>query len=371
MRVLVLNHIFGEFTGSEIYALQLCAALREAGHEADIGTFEPRGPLLERARDLGIRVHDVLNDEGPALDYDVLWAHHAPVLTHVIFRRTLVPCRVIFSSLSPLTAMACPPTYFEDLDRVLAHSPYNVDYLRKLGVLEERLHLFPNFAPKAFFAKQRAAPHGGLKRIAVVSNHRTEEVQAMAVCARQDGVQVDFIGGDHPVFVDETVLIDYDLVISIGKTVPYAFAQRVPVYCYDHFGGPGYLNADNFEAARYGNFCGRSFYRKLTAVELYADIKAGYASVTPATLDFLHEKARTLFSLEINLGRVCAELAVLQPTDLDALRRRHIVAGRLNDVYMGCLRNRIHFERLLKARGSKPRWRSRLARWGKCLGLKS
>ena len=355
MKFLVLNHFFGEFTGSEINALQLCVALREAGHVADIGTFEMRGLLLERTRQHGISVLNVREDDGPPLDYDVIWAHHAPVLTHLLFRRSLGPCRVVFSSLSPLTPMESPPTYFEELPRVLAHSPYNVDYLRDLGLPAERIFYFPNFAPKAFFARQRPVRDGGLRRIAVVSNHPPEEVRQMAATARNDGMTVDFIGQEErPVYVDETVLTAYDLVISIGKTVPYAFAQRVPVYCYDHFGGPGYLHADNFERARHGNFCGRSFWRKLTADELFADIQAGYASVTPATLDFLHAKACALFSLEANLEAFCVELAAMPVTDVEAIRRRHGAAGRLNDVYMGVLRHRLALEDQLRARVELP-----------------
>lgn len=355
MRFLVLNHFFGEFTGSEINALQLCVALREAGHVADIGTFELRGPLLERARSHGIDVLDLVEDDGPPLDYEVIWAHHAPLLTHVVFRRILAPCRVVFSSLSPLTAMESPPTYVADLPRVLAHSPYNVDYLLGLGLPEERIHYFPNFASEAFFARQRPAQAGGLGRIVVVSNHPPDEVRQMAATARQDGLTVDFIGQDHrTVYVDETVLPAYDLVISIGKTVSYALAQRVPVYCYDHFGGPGYLDADNFERARHGNFCGRSFWRTLTAAELYADIRTGYAAVTDATLDFLQAKARTLFSLETNLEQMCAELASMPETNLDALRQRHVLAGRLNDVYMGSLRHRMGLEASLRSVNEAP-----------------
>ena len=349
MRFLVLNHFFGEFTGSEINALQLCVALRAAGHVADIGTFELRGPLLARARDHGIATINLVEDDGPPLDYEVVWAHHAPVLTHLLFRRTLAPCRVVFSSLSPLTAMESPPTYVAELPRVLAHSPFNMDYLLGLGLPAERLRYFPNFAPEAFFARRRPAGDGGLRRIAVVSNHPPDEVRRMAAAARRDGLTVDFIGQEgRPVYVDETVLPPYDLVISIGKTVPYAFAQRVPVYCYDHFGGPGYLHADNFERARHGNFCGRSFWRTLTADELLADIQTGYASITAATLDFLQARARELFSLETNLARVCAELAAMPVTDVDGLRRRHVLAGRLNDVYMGSLRHRLWLEASLR-----------------------
>lgn len=358
MRFLVLNHIFGEFTGSEINVLQVCEALRAAGHGAEIGTFEARGPLLARARDLGIAVNLLLADSGPALDHDVIWAHHAPVLTHVLFRRETVPCRVVFSSLSPLTPMESPPTYFADLDLLLGHSPYNVEHLLGMGAEAWRIHYFPNFAPEAFFARQRPARAGGLRRMAVVSNHPPDEVRRMARIARTKGVQVDFIGRDRSVFVDESVLPGYDLAVTIGKTAPYAFAQRVPLYCYDHFGGPGYIDEANFEKARHGNFCGRSFWRKLPAEELWADIEAGHAkAVSGAALDFLHGRTRALFSLETNLAGVCERIAALPFTDVAGLRRRHAAAGRLNDAYMGCLRNRLRLE----AARDRTAW-ARLAR---------
>ena len=170
-----------------------------------------------------------------------------------------------------------------------------------------------------------------------------------------DGLTVDFIDqGQRTVYVDETVLPAYDLVVSIGKTVPYALAQRVPVYYNDHFGGPGYLDAHNFERARHGNFCGRAFWRTLNAAELYADIKAGHAAATGAPLDFLQARARSLFSLETNLERMCAELASMPETDLDALRRRHALAGRLNDVYMDSLRHRMGLEASLRSVNEAP-----------------
>ncbi len=362
MRVLILNHYFGNFTGSEINALQLCVALREAGHHADIGAFEIRGPLLKQAEAHGIQLHLLLPDKGPALEYDLIWAHHAPVLTHVIFRRELAPCRVLFSSLSPLTALESPPAYYQELEWLLAHSPYNVAALQALGLPEERIHYFPNFVPKAFFLRPRPAAQHGLRRIAVVSNHSPEEVAQMVTAARADGLHVDLIGTDRAIFIDETVLPDYDLVITIGKTVPYCFAQRVPVYCYDHFGGPGYIDANNHDLAQYGNFCGRSFYRKLTGDQLYADIQAGYAAATGPSLDFLHEKARSLFSLEPNLQALLTKLVAMPKTDLAALRDKHVVAGRLNDAYLECLRRALHFEAELKRRSLTKRlyraWRA-------------
>ena len=46
----------------------------------------------------------------------------------------------------------------------------------------------------------------------------------------------------------------YDVVLTIGKTVQYALLGNKVVYCYDHFGGMGYLSLKNYEIARYHNF---------------------------------------------------------------------------------------------------------------------
>ena len=59
--------------------------------------------------------------------------------------------------------------------------------------------------------------------------------------------------------------------------VPYALVAHTPVYVYDHFGGPGYLTADNFDAAARFNFTGRCCERRLTGEELRRDILEGYA----------------------------------------------------------------------------------------------
>ena len=34
-------------------------------------------------------------------------------------------------------------------------------------------------------------------------------------------------------------------------------SMGLPLYCYDHFGGPGYININNIEHNTYFNFSGR------------------------------------------------------------------------------------------------------------------
>ena len=52
----------------------------------------------------------------------------------------------------------------------------------------------------------------------------------------------------------QSFLQQYDLVITIGRTVPRCLAMGVPVYVYDYLGGPGYLTEANFSLAERNNF---------------------------------------------------------------------------------------------------------------------
>lgn len=69
-----------------------------------------------------------------------------------------------------------------------------------------------------------------------------------------------------------------DAVITIGKTVQYALAMKRPVYCYDRFGGPGWLDHRNVELAAHYNFSGRCCSRRIAADEIVSEIVQGYSS---------------------------------------------------------------------------------------------
>ena len=88
-----------------------------------------------------------------------------------------------------------------------------------------------------------------MKKIAVISNHVPEEVQELADVL-EGQCSVEYIGIQYsPKLVDAKLLKQYDLVITIGRTVQQCFALGVPVYVYDYFGGPGYITDENFGEA--------------------------------------------------------------------------------------------------------------------------
>lgn len=54
-------------------------------------------------------------------------------------------------------------------------------------------------------------------------------------------------------------------------------SMGIPFYCYDHFGGPGYITPNNIEHNALFNFSGRPEKRKSSAQQLYSDLVNSYA----------------------------------------------------------------------------------------------
>lgn len=339
MKILVINFFIQNYTGSEINALQLCEGLRNLGHQAEVGALIIKTPLSELAVFKEINLINLLEERPAGYDYDLIWAHHAPALAHLLFKREVANTRIIFSSLSSLVPLEAPPIFFKDIHYFISHNPVNSLVLVRAGVPVERIHYFPNTAPRRFFEQARQTHQPTPKRVAVISNHPTEELRGFARLASQDGCRVEFIGeADRPQFVDEVVLSRYDLVITIGKTVQYCFALNIPVYVYDHFGGPGYITPQTFDLARMHNFSGKGFEIRYSSDGLYEDIFNRYPQ-NLSHLDFLHAESQRLFCLETNLQAVLADVPGIPVTDIRLFREKNLLSERTYDISLSLLRD--------------------------------
>lgn len=347
VKFLILNHNLKILAGSEINAVQLCLALRGLGHEADLGTFLYDFPLKKIVVKNDLKVIDLLSDDAdPAFDYDVIWAHHAPVLSHLLFKKEVPDCRILFSSLSPILPLEAPPIFLDSIQLYLSHSPDNRDLMKQHGVPAESIHYFPNFAPDKYFVQPPREFPATPRKIAVISNHPPEEIRAFARIAAKADIAVDLIGKkDRPVFVDDVLLRKYDLVVSIGKTVVYCFVLSIPVYCYDHFGGPGYITPANFHKAKTHNFSGRGFDRRLGPENLFHEIVGHYGG-HQKNLPFLFTESSRHFCLEKNLEDLFRRISQLPLLNIQEFRKRNSLAERAYDVYI---------EILLKSRKKKTR----------------
>ena len=133
----------------------------------------------------------------------------------------------------------------------------------------------------------------------MVSNHLPEEVVEALDLLKQSGVQVKRIGLPEasrrltPSDIDEA-----DAVMTIGKTVQYAFRSGCPVYIYDHFFGPGWLTPTNCESAEYFNFSGRCTPVRKSAQQLFGEL----SEVSREALDAVAECPKR-FELELWIDR--------------------------------------------------------------------
>lgn len=151
---------------------------------------------------------------------------------------------------------------------------------------------FHNAAPDKFFVESKDVPVSP-RRILAISNHLPDEVRD-ALAILRGSAEVKYIGrnGGEVVLVTPQHIAECDLVISIGKSIQYGLVGRTPVYVYDHFGGPGYLEEANFETATYRNFSGRCTPVRRDAEWLASDILERYGAgrafalnVTPQALE--------------------------------------------------------------------------------------
>lgn len=138
-------------------------------------------------------------------------------------------------------------------------------------------------------------------------------------------VQVRRIGARH---LRERIrpahLAAAEAVVTIGKTVQYALRAGRPVYCYGPHGGPGWLNRENYDAARIANFSGRSHPQKKTAEVIAAELMAGMADAAA----FAHslDPAAEGFCLETLVDELLDEAAARLSDPAWRARRRALLA---------------------------------------------
>lgn len=350
MNVLITNYFIRNFTGSEINALQLCLALRNFGIKADVATFFYDQPLKRVFEDHQIRVKNLLDENLELGEYDLFWTHHIHTINHLLFHFEPHPAKFIYSCLGPFSPLAVPPYYHSELNFILSNSEGNTSILLEEGLAEEKIHFFPNFAPKEFFEQHRTQPSTKPQKIGVISNHPPDEINNFSRIAMEQGYQVEFIGfKGQQVLVTPELLKQFDVAISIGKTVQYCFALKTPIYCYDHFGGPGFIDQNNIQTSQYYNFSGRGIDRKLSGYEIFEEITGLYQKAR-SNLDFLFDYAKEHFMLEKNIEVLLKKLSEHEKIDLSKVRQKYALTKRHHLDFLEKLKYQIRLEEEISGR---------------------
>jgi len=300
-KVLVTQSQLKNYSGSEVLTLELVEYLANQGAQVTILTHFLGQPIQSDFEKLsGVSILLTTSPEADKIDleeFDLMWVHHL-TLTRGLIRQlsTANAPGLVFHHMSKSEPLEFPIIY--DAEAVLAdvvafNSKETRDDLHEQGVAfdQKQTFVFGNPAPDGFMRPARTESRARPTRIAIVSNHPPEEIMLSAEDMRRQGVVVDCIGrvqGGVTQRVTPIVLHTYDLVISIGKTVQYSIVSGIPVYCYDRFGGPGFLTRENFERCQQKNFSGRGFNTK-TRAEIVAEIMGQFETAAQEMAD-LHDK---------------------------------------------------------------------------------
>lgn len=300
-KILITNFEIKQFSGSEINVISIAECFQKKGYEIYIASLDFGKPLYDEIKSKGYHFINILKDnyDFNSLNFEIVWSQHPFLLEWLIFEKRINTKKVIISSLSPFEAFESLPEFAKDMNLIIANSLETKKQLEKEGF--KNIQLFENSAYKNFFENPKNVKE--LKSIAIISNHVPQEVIEAKKILENKKYVVDIYGlAGKKVLINEDVLKKYDLVISIGKTVQFCMALKIPIYVYDRFGGPGYISNKNIDLCREYNFSGRMFEKK-SPIDLVNDILQNFEN-SLQNLDYLYNYALNFFCFEDNFEKI-------------------------------------------------------------------
>lgn len=268
-KVLMTNLYLQKYTGSELHTLELARQFKKNGFDVTIAVYSKSYPLLALCNDF--KVIECQNEVLEEDYFDIVFIQHFPVYDYLCSHYSIRYRYLIVSKLSSFNAYETLPECYERADLISVVSEECAETVRSYS---NNVFLFHNSVESQFFDSFSSYKTKELKKICIISNHVPKELYELK--DEMKDCSLTYIGsGNNIELVCPDLLHEYDLVITIGRTVQQCFACGVPVFVYDYFGGPGYINEDNINIAQRHNFSGRGF-EKLNAVELKDEIVSGY-----------------------------------------------------------------------------------------------
>lgn len=314
--LLVVRSFVPPFGGGKLLAVSIVRTLRAAGADVTFAALRTDAEFCENFRDLG-PIEVLTDDLRPMIgrSFDLVLTHQWDV-TGLL----LLECGVEFRHLALLSLSSFLPGegifgFDEKADALVFESSHNQEaQAASLARCPAPRLVLRNALPAEWFDGRAEPAPDKPRRIAIISNHRTAELIDLHERLERAGVSVSWTGrGGEPQLVDPAFIDRHDAVVSIGGSVQKSMVRGVPVYCYDRFGGPGYITPETYAKAEHFNYSGRCCFRKIEGAVLLEEVLGSYAAVR-AKSDELLSIARARYSLDERL----AELAGLLPLQTEA-----------------------------------------------------
>lgn len=314
MKILFLCMHMSGLHGSVLHILEYAKFFKSLDAEVCIGAvfIDPTIRKIAASENISLyRISNVPLDT----EYDIVYALHLFLFPYLLIKGLAYKHAILGLLGVKVPLEQLPPScMYPYVDLITAISPEIIARYRDEFQLDEKLFtLIPNHLPVDFLEKSGVKTQWAEKigKLAVVSNHRVEELLEMGAAAPW---QTDFFGSEYEnsVTISPELLLGYDAIITIGKTVQYGMGLGVPVFEYDYNGGCGWITPDNMESEAKTNFSGRSTRTKRDAATLVRDLAEGYANAASQAAR-LREKALETFSIIKLITRQIALVSALPP----------------------------------------------------------
>lgn len=243
--ILLTNIHMTQFQGSEIVTLELAEEYKKQGWDVTIWSPKPGIPLV-RGCDFEIRTTRPERLE----EFDIIWFHHQMIQNYIPPRGQVV----VANHMSMYVDIEKPKYNPHHVTHILANSAetradMHIDY-------RIRCELFQNPAPSSWEHQSDVSQVNDYD-VLFISNHPPKELEQARNKFKSKSMGMGLgLSYNRLQYID---LHKIKFVVCNGKTVQYALRAGVPVFCYDQFGGPGWLNETNFQKAEWHNFSGRGF----------------------------------------------------------------------------------------------------------------
>jgi glycosyltransferase involved in cell wall biosynthesis len=288
------------YSGSEITVYEYAITLKKLGYDVVVGSLELSDFFCRKLREYNIDTID-LCEYTKEVKCDIFWCFHNNTYAFICKKDIVVCKKIVYSSLSHFEPFEIPPIFIEDIDIITVHSQENHDHLTKnYSDIIDKVYLLPNSCTDDYYM-QSYQFRTKLKSIAIVSNHPPSEIQEL-----HNDQELSFhtygIGHDYKL-VDFNELCKYDAVISIGKTVQYCLSLGIPCFCYDYFGGPGWITIENYVNAARFNYSGRCTPVKKSSHDIKKILINQYINIQ-SSLQLLKDYSVDTYSLRKNLSSI-------------------------------------------------------------------
>lgn len=324
---------FKNFAGSELVTLSQVNYFLEKGWRVDVFTLEYDFPLKEKV-DSKVTVITLDNLEDIQKDYDLIIARQYPLLDYVLFTLRVKGKRVYYESVSYRIPIDAYPIYYKHLTLIGAVSINIINQMNKYGYDTTDVYYMPNYASKDFFDinhKYKNEPN----KIAIVSNHVPKELEEFKTYTESvSNIKVDIYGEHHTyTLITPEVLNEYDVIISIAKTVFYAIAMGIPCYTYDEDFTEGYITLDNYKENLMHNFAHGLGDNKKSAREIYEDITNNYSSIIKQSTK-LKEYAKNDFYFDTVMDKLYDEIMKREEVNYDVLYKKYSILEYTSRTYI-------------------------------------